>query len=460
MWRLIILDHEMQVMRFAHLSVQEYLETRKDSWGIIDAERFVSEACLWALQCGPSAIPALYDYSSHNWFRHCRSYQDIALVQNTPDPNHSLDIPILNTFLGSFNDASVRFGEWVGWLMEYTQSHWHQGRAMYRSILSTPLTPAFTAAVCGLGELVSWLWYSEGADMNIKNDENYSLLHLASEYGTTWIISCVITRAADLDINEVCNSATALTGAVQSGVLENVTLLLDEGADINLTLGEDYDTPLEAAAANAKLVIARLLLDRGADVNLISDGEYGTALGAAAFCGELEMATLLLDRGADINLIPGGKCGTALEAAAYGGELEIATLLLDRGADINLVSGGECGTALGVAAYGGELEIVTLLLDRGADINIIYGGEYGTALAAAVASRWGKPEVTKLLLDRGANPDLANHLGQKPRDLARGSDEVVSMLDSYSAGRTESQMNHSQVPADGSKDGEPCREER
>jgi len=34
---LILLDHELDVMRFAHLSVQEYLETRKNSWGTIDA---------------------------------------------------------------------------------------------------------------------------------------------------------------------------------------------------------------------------------------------------------------------------------------------------------------------------------------------------------------------------------------------------------------------------------------
>jgi len=34
---LILLGLELQVMRFAHLLVQEYLETRKDSWGNVDA---------------------------------------------------------------------------------------------------------------------------------------------------------------------------------------------------------------------------------------------------------------------------------------------------------------------------------------------------------------------------------------------------------------------------------------
>ena len=48
---LILLDQQIGGMRFAHPSVQEYLEKKKDSWGIIDAQRFVSEACLWTLQC-------------------------------------------------------------------------------------------------------------------------------------------------------------------------------------------------------------------------------------------------------------------------------------------------------------------------------------------------------------------------------------------------------------------------
>ena len=86
---------------------------RKDSWEIIDAQRFISEGCLWTLKCGPSSMPALYGYAGRNWFRHCRSYQDIALSQSTQDPSHALDIPTLNTFLGSFDCASIHFAQWV-----------------------------------------------------------------------------------------------------------------------------------------------------------------------------------------------------------------------------------------------------------------------------------------------------------------------------------------------------------
>ena len=565
---LVLLDKQLNVMRFAHLSVREYLETRENSWGIIDAQRFILEGCLWTLQCEPSASLTLHGYAASNWFGHCRSYQDIVLSQSTYvqglGPTHALDIPTLRTFLGSFDCASTYFMKWVEWLncQRYPNDSIKYADANLCDVVpSKPLSPAFAAVACGLGELVSWLWHSEGADMKIRNDENESLLYLACRYGTTWIIECMLTRGVGLDINEVSSSGTALGGAACQGSLEIVTLLLDRGADMYINIvGGKYDTALGAAVYGGSLEIATLLLDRGADINIVG-GKYGTALGAAAFWGSLEMATLLLDRGADINIV-GGEYGTALGAAAYWGGLEMATLLLDRGADINIVGGvygtalgaavsagdlamatllldrgadintvggifgtalgmaafegrlemttflldrgadihivggesgtalgaavfggdleeltmllldqgadihivgGESGTALGAAAFGGKLEIAMLLLDRGADINITFGGKYGTVLAAAVVGGNYNDytlEVTTLLLARGANPDLTNNLGQKPRDLAelKGLHDIVSLLDSYSAGKTANQASlefepdqesDTQVPIDG-----------
>ncbi|KAF8427950.1 hypothetical protein EV426DRAFT_640542 [Tirmania nivea] len=462
---LIILDRKLQVLRFAHLSVQEYLETRENIWGIIDAHRFVSEGCLWTLQCGPSPEPAIYDYAGHYWFRHCRSYQDLALSQNTQDFKHALDIPILNTYLGSFDCASIPFAWWVGWLEKISSP----SRLREESVRSKPLSPAFAAAIFGLGELVSWLWHSEGVNMGIKNEKGQSLLYLASRYGTTWIMTCVLTRSTELDINEVGPSETALSGAAYSGSIQKATLPLDRGADVNLTFDCLYGTALSTAAAHGKLKIyvapgsradvclgrlqmAKLLLDRGADINFTSDGICGTALGAAAFGGKVEMAMLLLDRGADVNLTFGGICGTALGAAAFSRNVEMATLLLDRGADINLTFGGICGTALGAAALSKNVEMATLLLDRGADINLTFGGICGTALGAAAFS--GKVGMATLLLDRGANPDLTNNLGNKPRDLAKNFDyrDIIKLLDSYTAGKTESQ---SKLPPTDHRTSEP-----
>jgi len=131
---------------------------------------------------------------------------------------------------------------------------------MCRSVPSEPPSSAFATAVCGLGELVSWLWHSEGADMNIKNGGNDSLLYLASKYVTSWVMGCVLTRGAKLDINGVGLYGTALGAATSKGELEMATLLLDRGADINIRLGGKYGTALGAAGAGGELEIVTLLL--------------------------------------------------------------------------------------------------------------------------------------------------------------------------------------------------------
>lgn len=57
-------------------------------------------------------------------------------------------------------------------------------------------------------------------------------------------------------------------------------LLLDNGADVNVSGGE-YDTALQAASRNSLKSIVQALLDRGADVNA-SGGCYGRALQVAS----------------------------------------------------------------------------------------------------------------------------------------------------------------------------------
>jgi len=411
---LLLLDTALNVVRFSHLSAQEYLEIQNEIWdvGVIDAQLFVSESCLWTLQ-SPLGSP-LYKYAAFNWFHHCRSYQDLILSKDG-NTKYQLNISLLNSFLGSFNQASTSYSKWGLWIRARVSKY-----TPLFSALSEPLCPAFLAAFAGLGELVRWLWDPEGNDMTIHNDYGSSLLGVASEHGTKWIVVEILKGGTGIgDVQD------ALCLASKAGNYDTAKLLLDQGTDVNIISGE-YGTALGAAAYRGRLAVATLLLDRGVDVNIIG-GQYGTALGAAAYWGRLAVAILLLDRGADANII-GGQYGTALGAAAIMGQLEVATLLLDRGADVNII-GGQYGTALCAAAFTGKLEVATLLLDRDADINII-GSRYGTALCVAALS--GRLEVATLLLNRESNPELTNIYGSSPRHIAEllGHEAIVNLLDS------------------------------
>jgi len=185
-----------------------------------------------------------------------------------------------------------------------------------------------------------------------------------------------------------------LVASAYAGELEVVEFLLDRGADVNLTgekygtalgaaaasnycndqmataldvaanLTEDECAAARDAIDGSWLNIVKLLLDRGADVNL-TGGEYGTALGAAAFAGKVDIVKLLLARGADVNHT-GWKYGPAVGAAAHGRQLETAKLLLDQGANFNL-SNSEGAKPRDLAEQHGYQEIMDFLDSRCVD---------------------------------------------------------------------------------------------
>ena len=239
---------------------------------------------------------------------------------------------------------------------------------------------ALTIAVCFYDAEVVSLLLDRGADIQTSLVE-------AAYRGEGTVVPLLLDRGAN--INAVSGEyGTALAAAASQGKQEIVSLLLGRGAGIN-TVGGGYGTAL-AAALNLNQTNASLLLDRGADIQI--------SLVEAAYRGDLWSMELILNQ-ADINGVARGRYGTALTAAASQGKEWIVSLLLDRGAHINTAA-GEYGTALAAATLQGEQQIVSLLLDRGADINTV-AGKYGTALAAAAIR--GKTDMVSLLLQHGAD---------------------------------------------------------
>jgi len=126
---------------------------------------------------------------------------------------------------------------------------------------------------------------------------------------------------------------------------------------------------LIGAADLGRLDAVRLLLDRGADPNL-SVALDGNALIAAARSGHADVVALLLDRGARIDdIVPLDE--TALIQASANGRLDVVKLLLDRGANVNLgaYSGNqnrEGRTPLSMARRGGHASVISVLIVAGA----------------------------------------------------------------------------------------------
>jgi beta-lactamase regulating signal transducer with metallopeptidase domain len=165
----------------------------------------------------------------------------------------------------------------------------------------------------------------------------------------------------------------ALYEAAEQGDVEEVTALLDAGANINAAIQGD-GTPLIGAARSGHMNAVRLLLDRGADPNLPVQGD-GNPLIMAAREGHREIVELLLDRGARIDDIVEDD-ETALIQASGAGQAAVVELLILRGANVNLRvwvtktsrpgSEGEWRSPLSMASRGRRDVVVRMLQAAGA----------------------------------------------------------------------------------------------
>jgi ankyrin repeat protein len=121
------------------------------------------------------------------------------------------------------------------------------------------------------------------------------------------------------------------------GQPEFIEFLIKEGAKVNMPSGKYGYTPLMGAAKDGKLDNVKLLVEKGAQLELRdSDADYGrTALHHAASSRKLDVVEFLLSKGADINA-KDNKGNTALHLALASGGKDVALFLVSKGASISV----------------------------------------------------------------------------------------------------------------------------
>ena len=168
-----------------------------------------------------------------------------------------------------------------------------------------------------------------GADVNWKQQNNWTLLHSAGWAGSPELLEALVKKG--LAVNAKTDfGRTALQNACFHGNLEGARKLLQLGADANAVGSEDWPA-LYLATKVGNSDIAALLLEAGADVNQIRQADRQTALHTAAILGYGKIVAMLLNKGADIARTDSQNL-TALEYARRHGNNRIAELLLSRGA--------------------------------------------------------------------------------------------------------------------------------
>ncbi len=199
----------------------------------------------------------------------------------------------------------------------------------------------------------------KGADVNIKNKDNWTILMIFSEFGYTDIVDILISLGANLDTLS-SSDQSALVIAAKGGNLDTVDLLLSKNIDI-----DNKNQALIEAVTQGHKNIVKLLLIKGAYINYQTPQNGYTSLMRAVLRGNKIITYILLKNNADINI----KNKNGDKAIHLANNIEIIKLLLKKGTNIN--EKGTTGyTVLMRAAERLNIEMVKFLLNKRADITI------------------------------------------------------------------------------------------
>jgi len=200
--------------------------------------------------------------------------------------------------------------------------------------LSTQHTIILETASQGHLERLKGLYRDSSPDVNWQDDDGFTALAIAAQYGQAAIVEYLLQRKADPNL-ATNTGATPLYLASFEKREKVVRVLLRNGVvDVNKATEEGL-TPLHGACVSgAKGIVEQLLNNPKVDV-MKTDNNGATPLFAACEVGRANIVTRLLKHPQIEPSRPTKFDATALWIAAQNGDLTIVKLLLLSGKELN-----------------------------------------------------------------------------------------------------------------------------
>jgi ankyrin repeat protein len=366
----IVDDGDSQVVQFSHFSVKEYLTSDRLVNANGDVSRYhilpssahtiLAQACLGVLLRFDAHVDKetfkdipLAGYAAIHWVEHAQ-----------------------------FKDVSSRIRDAMEYFFDADKPHfaaWRQVHEIDYGWLSLDSIgdggPLYYAALCGLDDLAKHLVVKHPEHVNANGGQMESPLGAAVYGGHLQVAELLYEHGADVRVRND-KEWTLLHFASRDGSVDSLGWLLSHGADANAHDDDEGWTPLHLGAWNKHLEIVQMLLEHHVDIHARNrSGEVALHLAACHYNSpfQINVLQLLLDHGADVNA-RNNEGSTALHHSSFGipgmgvsskGSVEGTRLLLEHGAIIDAENKkGE--TPLQVALKAKHHEMVEFLSGLGA----------------------------------------------------------------------------------------------
>lgn len=248
--------------------------------------------------------------------------------------------------------------------------------------------------------------------VNEKDENGHTALEIASTNTTPICIESLLCRA-DLEINCADTAGrTPLYWAAHNGPVNNVQILLENGADPNIedNIGR---TAIVRAIERGHTSSVEIMIRHGVDIHRRDNFER-TLLHDASYRGRNKIVGLLIAAGLEVN-VRGKRGETPLHEAATNDDDELARILLGNGADPSILD-HEGKTPMAVARQYGNTNIARIL-----DIKDEKGESEEQLQSEIKLAAWA---IAELGLMREIEAIVADHGDLESKDPITGNDAL------------------------------------
>ncbi|KAL4240565.1 hypothetical protein ACF0H5_001357 [Mactra antiquata] len=196
----------------------------------------------------------------------------------------------------------------------------------------------------------------------------------------------------------------SLQEAIDKHDTESVKTQLQEDFDVDFQYRSQ--TALQLAVKENCLDICRILIEKGANVNM-TDAEMNNLLNMACWRGYQDVSELLVQNGANID-DQNMNGYSAIHTCASQGQADILQYLISQNSDLDSLS-RQMQTPLHLSVKNRHSDIVQLLLIGGCNVDKI---DENRRTALMYAAEFGFDDITQILVNGGANLNCQDRLGR------------------------------------------------
>ncbi len=248
--------------------------------------------------------------------------------------------------------------------------------------------------------LTSFLLYS-----CTGNDINSKLIQSVKDHDIKTVKKC-LEKEADPDTKDSKSKYTALHHAISSKSFDMCKILLDAGADPNLS-SPYIGSPLNHCYKTNQVHIARLLLEKGASLEETNSSGESFVLQEMLKEKRYDWVKLFVEYNADLN-VKNAKLLSPLRLAVQSNDSLLTELFLNSNANINEADTLN-GSLMWSALESGNVVIAEILMAYGA--NIHNSNKMGNTLLMHELTNSARTEIIDFLIRNGIDVNQKNRDG-------------------------------------------------